>query len=95
MAHRIGAVVSEVLRHARRRAGPLMAIRRQWGVIVGRRLAAHTKPMSLRSGRLIVHVDRPGDGFTLSYQRAELLERLQALTNERVDELIIRPGEFK
>ena len=92
---RIDAVVSNVLKQTTRQHGALFAIQRGWKRLVGRALAAHTRPVSLRQGRLIVHVDRPGDGFALSYQRARLLEQLQATTKRRVEDIVIRPGELK
>ena len=91
----IGAVVPAVLRQLKQQHGPLFAVRSRWSKLVGKQLAAHTKPVSLRRGQLVVHVDRPGDGFALSYQRTQLLRRLQATTKERIEELVIRPGEPK
>ena len=90
----IGSVVPAILRQARQRHGTLRAIQRRWGTLVGKRLARHTAPVSLRRGRLVIHVDRPGDNFELSYQKQELLQRLKTTTQERVEELVIRPGEI-
>jgi hypothetical protein len=84
-----------VLKRVERRRGTLLVIQRGWNKLVGKRLAAHTKPVSLQRGRLIVHVDRPGDNFALSYQRSELLERLRTVTRGRVEELVIWPGDTK
>ena len=94
-AQQIGTVVQQVLARTAKQRGVLANIQRQWGGLVGKALAGHTKPVSLLHGRLIVHADRPGDAFALSYQRAQLLERLQATATERVEEIIIRPGEVK
>ena len=91
-AERIGAVIPAVIRQLEQQQGPLQAAQEAWGRLVGKRLAAHTKPVSLRGGRLIVHVERPGDGFALSYARPELLERLRAATQGKVEEIVIRPG---
>ena len=88
----IGALIPTVLRHVEREHGALATVRREWRKAVGSRLAAHAKPVSLRRGRLVVCVDRPGDGFALSYERVKLLERLRAATGGKIDELIIRPG---
>lgn len=90
---RIGPIVSAVLSQTKQSHGALHVVQRAWSRLVGKGLAAHTKPVSLRRGRLVVRADRPGDGFTLSYQRMQLLERLQDLTKGRVDEIVIRPGE--
>jgi hypothetical protein len=94
-ATRIGAVVPAVLRQAQQQHQALAKIQRSWSRLVGKRLAAYTKPVSLRRGRLVVHADRPGGSFTLSYQRAQLLERLHAITPGRVKELVIRPGDLQ
>ena len=90
---RIGAILPAVLSRAREQHGALFAIQRRWGRLVGRALAAHTKPIGLRRGRLVVCAARPGDGFLLSYRRARLLERLQEMVRERVEEIVIRPGD--
>ena len=90
---RIGAVLPAVLTRTQERHGALFAIQRKWSRLVGRALAAHTKPISLRRGRLVVSAARPGDSFMLSYQRAELLERLRGAATGGVEEIVIRPGE--
>ena len=87
------AIMPAVLRESARKRRPLMGIQRDWTKLVGRQLAGHTKPVSLRRGRLIVHADQPGDSFALSFQRAQLLQRLQTKTKERVEEIVIRPGQ--
>ena len=91
---RLGALLSTVLKHVEAQHGPLFTIQQGWTKLVGKRLAAHTRPVSLRRGRLVVYADRPGDSFALSYQRPQLLERLQAVTDGHVDEIVIRPGEI-
>ena len=90
---RIGSVISDVLKQAGERHGTLFAIQQDWKKLVGKQLAAHTRPIGFRRGRLIVCADRPGDSFTLSYQRTQLLERLQKTTQGRVEEIVIRPGD--
>ena len=89
---RIDALVSSVLKSTAAQHGALFDIQKKWGRLVGAQLAAHTKPVSLRRGRLVVHVDRPGDGFILSYRRTQLLEQLQVVAKGRVEDIIIRPG---
>lgn len=91
---RIGQVLPRVLRRAARQRLTLEAAQRAWKRLVGRRLAEHTRPVSLGGGRLIVHVEHPGDGFALSYQRPQLLEGLRAATKGKVTELVIRAGDF-
>lgn len=94
-AERIDAVIPAVLRQLEHQQSALGATQQEWARLVGKRLAAHTKPVSLRGGRLVVHVERPGDGFALSYARPELLERLRSLAQGKVEEIVIRPGEIK
>lgn len=91
----IQSILPGILRHAQRHYEVLSGIQRRWGRLVGKRLAAHSRPVSLRRGRLVVHVDQPGDGFLLSYRRERLLERLRASTKNRVAEIVIRPGELR
>ncbi len=89
---RIDAVIEGILHQTKDRQGALFALQRSWGKLVGGPLAAHTRPASLRRGRLIVHADRPGDGFQFRYQQAELLARLRRAVREPIEELVIRPG---
>ena len=56
----VRGVIDDVLRQTAKRQRPLFAIQRRWTRLVGKRLAAHTRPVSLRRGRLIVHADQPG-----------------------------------
>ena len=94
-AERIGTVIPAVIRQLERQQGALQTVQREWARLVGKRLAAHTRPVSLRRGRLVVHVERPGDGFALNYARPALLERLRASTQGKAEEIVIRPGEIK
>lgn len=91
---KIDAVLPAVLQQAKQRRSNLMAIQARWKKLVGRNLAAHTKPVSLRRGRLIVLADGPGESFTLSYQRIRLVERLQRVSEGRVEEIVVRPGSL-
>lgn len=91
-AQPIGALIPAVLRRVEQQHGTLFAVQRGWRRIVGGRLAAHTKPVGLRRGRLVVAVEGPGEGFLLDYQRPLLLERLKTATKGKVEDIIIRPG---
>lgn len=88
----IGAVLPGVLRQAGTKHETLAALQQAWPKLVGRALAAHTRPIGLRGGRLTVQADRPGDSFLLGYQRGTLLKRVQAATQGGVEELLVRPG---
>ena len=93
MAERLGAVLPTVLKQVAVRQRALASVQRRWRTLVGRALAEHSRPVSLRRGRLVVHVDYPGDSFALSFERARLLKRLKQQTAGDVDELVIRAGE--
>lgn len=92
-AQRLDTLIAGVMKSAAREHGPLFAIQREWPRLVGKSLAAHTKPVSLRRGRLLIYVEQPGDNFTLSYARPNLLGRLHTMTQGRVEEIVIRPGK--
>lgn len=90
---RIDVVLAGVLTRTAAQQRPLFAVQRQWRSLVGRNLAAHSKPVSLRRGRLLVHVASGGDAHALTYQRTTLLPRLTAVTHGVVEELVIRAGD--
>jgi hypothetical protein len=87
----IGQVIPGVLKQLSREHGEMDRVQRAWKRLVGPQLAAHTRPVSLRRGRLMVAVEQPGDGFELSYRRTRLVEQLKAMTDGRVTEIILRP----
>ena len=91
-AERIGSLLPEVLKRMGERHSALFDIQRDWARLVGRRVAAHTRPVSVRRGVLTVHTHRPGDGYALTYQKPELLKRLRAMVPGKVEEIVIRPG---
>jgi predicted nucleic acid-binding Zn ribbon protein len=51
----------------------------RWNDVVGESVAAHTRPLSLRDGRLVIGVDEPGWATQLNYLTADLLRRLEEL----------------
>jgi predicted nucleic acid-binding Zn ribbon protein len=51
----------------------------RWEDVVGQSVAVHTRPLSLRDGRLVVGVDEPGWATQLTYLTADLLRRLEEL----------------
>ena len=89
----LAALLPHVLKRVEEHHAGLAEVRRVWSGLVGRPLARHTHPVSLRHGRLVVSAERPGDSFLLSYKRPQLLEQLRKITDGRVEELIVRPGE--
>jgi len=90
----IRAVIPSVLKRSKERRRAIGAVQRRWAGLVGKCLAMHSRPVTLWRGRLVVHVDQPGDSFELSYQRERLLERMRSLVKEPVEELVIRSGDL-
>lgn len=90
----LGQLLPQVVVRAAKNHEVISTVQRRWEKLVGRTLSQHTRPVGLRRGRLIVHVDRPGDAFTLSYRREGLLERLKDLTKGCVEELVVRAGQI-
>jgi predicted nucleic acid-binding Zn ribbon protein len=64
----------------RRLGGPSIAavdgVFGRWEEIVGARLAGHTRPISLRDGRLVVGVDDPAWATQVRFLEAEVLARV-------------------
>lgn len=48
----------------------------RWSELVGRDLAAHTQPLGVRHGTLLVEADDPAFGQALKWKERELLGRL-------------------
>ena len=91
-AERLGALIPAILKHVEREHSALALVQQSWRDVVGRQLAAHVKPISLRRGRLVVAVSDPGDHYMLRFERPQILERLRRLTGGKVEELVARPG---
>lgn len=91
----IDTILKTVMRGAKQRGQIITNIQQRWSKIVGAQLAEHSKPISLQRGLLIVSVDRPGDNYTLSLRKQELLKQLQEVAEGAVKELVMRPGEVK
>lgn len=89
------ALIPAVLRQVEQHQGTLAAIQREWPALVGRRLAARTRPVGLRRRQLVVTVESPGEAFLLNYRRPALLKHLRATTQGKVEEIVIRPGHQK
>jgi len=68
---------------------------REWEDLVGAAVAAHSRPVSLVRGRLVVAVDQPGWAAQLGWLSDDVLRRLdEALGPGVVTELVVRvrPG---
>ena len=90
----IGKLLEGWLAHTQKQQKPLFEIQQAWSKIVGKPLAAHTKAVSVRNGRLVIHVDRPGENFELSYDRERVLKRVKKITKNQVTEIVVRAGKL-
>jgi predicted nucleic acid-binding Zn ribbon protein len=56
----------------------------RWPEVVGRDLAAHTQPVGVRHGILVVQADDPAYGDSLAWRERELVQRLAVVLGEGV-----------
>jgi predicted nucleic acid-binding Zn ribbon protein len=56
----------------------------RWPEIVGRDLAAHSQPVGVRNGVLVVQADDPAYADHLAWQERPLVQRLAAVLGEGV-----------
>ena len=89
---RIGDLIPAWLAHAKECARPLEEIRRRWPGLVGKAMARHARPVSLRRGRLYVSVDEPGAGFVLRLEGPRLVKQLRSAPGCDVEEIVTRAG---
>ncbi len=59
------------------RPSVLTAVFARWEAVVGPDIAAHARPVSLRSGVLRIDVDQPAWAAELRFLAADMLERLR------------------
>jgi predicted nucleic acid-binding Zn ribbon protein len=64
------------------RASTLDAVFSHWEEAVGPAVAAHTHPLSLRDGTLVVAVDNPAWATQLRLLHGELMARLTAVVGD-------------
>lgn len=88
----LGSLLPGILQHVEREHAALAQVQQAWRDVAGRALSKHTKPVSLRRGRLVVAVADPGDNYVLRFERARIVEQLRVLTGGKVDEMVVRPG---
>ena len=89
----IGELIPTIVRKASVAHQTIQQLQREWRRLVGKELAGHTKPASLRRKTLCVYTDEPGASFLLSMEKGALLAKLNQRTHGQIEELIIRPGE--
>lgn len=56
----------------------------RWAELVGRDLAAHTQPLGVRHGTLLVEADDPAFGQALKWRERELVTRLGPVLGDGV-----------
>jgi hypothetical protein len=74
---RIAESLGAVTRALGGAGGPaLVDLLQRWPAVVGEQLAAHSRPVSLRNGTLVIAADEPGWGAQLRWLEADLRRRL-------------------
>lgn len=66
------------------RARPLAVVFTHWEEVVGPALAAHSRPVSLRRGTLVVAVDHPSWATEIRWLASQLLAKLGQAAGEEV-----------
>ena len=89
----LGTVLPRIMDQAAQHHRAIHQIQRRWASLVGRSLAAHTRPVSLRRGTLYVRTDEPGASFLVSLEKPKLLRRLSEAVGQQVDEIVVTAGE--
>lgn len=74
---RVGESLGAVARALGGAGAPaLVELLQRWPAVVGEQLAAHSRPVSLRSGTLTIAADEPAWGAQLRWLEADLRRRL-------------------
>lgn len=69
-------------------------LQQDWVKLVGKELARHTRPASVRRNVLCIYTDDPGASFLLALEKPQLLAKLRARTKQEIEEIVIRPGDI-
>jgi predicted nucleic acid-binding Zn ribbon protein len=68
----------------------LASVFSRWPALVGREIAAHAQPRSLRQGVLVISADQPAWAAQLRYLAGDLLTRIRTETGaEDIEEIRI------
>jgi predicted nucleic acid-binding Zn ribbon protein len=91
---RVAAPLARVLRHLGvPDTSTLPSLAEAWAEIVGPAVAAHTEPVTLRHGTLVVRVDDPAWAAQVRWMEAQLLAQLHAApTFATVERIEVRVG---
>ena len=87
-------LVPQVLQQTKR-SESLQRIQDEWARVVGHVLAEHSRPVSLRKGRLYVQTDEAGTNFLLSLKKQRLLARLPKVAGCEIADVVIRTGAMR
>ncbi|MBI4323418.1 MAG: DUF721 domain-containing protein [Candidatus Omnitrophica bacterium] len=94
MTRPIGELIPKIVQQALTTHQTIQQLQQEWRRLVGKELAGHTRPASLRHKTLCVYTDEPGASFLLAMEKDALLAKLNQRTHGQIEELIIRPGEI-
>lgn len=90
----IGKLLEGWLAEQHKQTSVLFEIQQAWSKIVGHKLAAHTRPVSIRKGKLVVHVDRPGENYELSFERERVASRIKKIAGDKILTIVVRAGKI-
>ena len=93
MPKRIGELIPHVLRRVSHAHATLTQLQERWSRLVGRELARHSRPTSLRRGTLYVHADQPAASFLISFAKARILAGLSEMEGREIREMVVRIGD--
>lgn len=95
MTQRMADLLPKILQQAKTQHEAIAMLQQQWPRMVGRELAGQSRPVSLRRGRLTIHVQDAGTHFALSLRLPALRQQAQRRSGGRVTELVIRAGTIE
>lgn len=92
----IGELLPALLAHAATKHEASQQLQRNWPRLVGKQLAAHTRPGPIRRGTLTIYTDEPGTNFLLMLEKPRLLEKLNRCLPPagEIEEILVRPGDI-
>ncbi len=92
MSKAIKDLLPKVLQQASKQHEAISQVQSRWSTLVGRDLARHSKPVTIRRGILTVQADQPAVNFALTMKKPTLLKKLGELPGSQIRELVIRAG---
>lgn len=90
----IGHIIPAVIRDVASQRQPVQDLQQGWERLVGKELAAHTRPARLRGSTLYVQTDDPGANYLFSLEKPRILAAIRSQTSHRIDDVIVRTGEL-